>query len=422
MRRSSQGDFPHRQKPVEKIELSEKHIPLRIILVVVCIAIAGVALAAAINGLMDTHPGWQQVEVDSDTVNCSQDFVLNYDFSQAGSSATSLYRQVSKIYSQSCEKAYLLFTPDNPAEDFGNVYAVNQAVNTPVSVDPWLYRAFEVLEENDCRLQYLAPVYALYDDLISSDSDVMAAQLDPAQDSDMAAYAAQIAEFARDEGSIHLELLGDDQVRLTVSRTYLQFAEENGISVFLDFHWMTNAFIVDYLAEQLQENGFTDGYLASHDGFTRNLDTRGTAYSGNIFNRDGLETYQAGQMIYARSCAMVYLRDYPANQRDQWSYYTWEDGTITGPYVDLQDGCAKAATDGLLSYAYDGTCAQVLMNMLDVYIREELDESCLKTLEKQGIHSVWCENRTVFYTERGLTVTDLYDRDGVTYTAACAEK
>ena len=420
MSRFSRGDKTPRVKPVQKKELDEKNIPLRIVLVGICIAIAVASIGWGMSKLLSTEAGWQIIEVDCETVNCSQDFILNYDFTDDGQSATVRQRQLVVLYSDACEKAHWLFTTDEAAEDFGNMFAVNQAVNQTVSVDPVLYEAFELMAQKNSRELYLAPVYAVYDDLIVSESDVMAAVFDPAQNPEMSAYVAEIAEFAGDPNMIDLELLGDNQVRLKVSDAYLAYAEENEISVFVDFHWMTNAFITDYLADLLLENGFSTGYIASHDGFTRNLDTRGNAYSVNIFNRQGEQAYAAGEMIYRSSAALVSLRDFPLSDRDQWSYYRWSDGHITNTFVDIADGRSKAALDTLMTYAYGKSCGEVLLEMLDVYVADDLEEGKLETLAKQGLYSVWCRDRVICYNEAGLVISNLFEKDGVRYTAEFA--
>ena len=59
---------------------------------------------------------------------------------------------------------------------------------------------------------------------------------------------------------------------MSVSDDYLAFAEKNFISDFIDFSWMKNAFITDYVADVMIDNGYTLGSLTSYDGFTRNLD------------------------------------------------------------------------------------------------------------------------------------------------------
>lgn len=60
-------------------------------------------------------------------------------------------------------------------------------------------------------------------------------------------------------------------MRLEVSEEYQNWMAENGYETYLDFYWMKNAFIVDYLADLMIENGYIRGAISSYDGFNRNL-------------------------------------------------------------------------------------------------------------------------------------------------------
>ena len=60
-----------------------------------------------------------------------------------------------------------------------------------------------------------------------------------------------------------VELLGEGRIRLFVSREYLEFARREGVECFIDFEWMRNAFIIDYLARELAAQGYTSGVLLS---------------------------------------------------------------------------------------------------------------------------------------------------------------
>lgn len=420
MRHSSPKDNRPRVKPVRKIELSEEHVTLRMVLVFLLLAIAAAALVAGLTSLLNKDPGWKEVEVDSSALNCSADFVFNYDFGYAGISATAEYKQVLAIYTEATEKAYWLFNRDQGDSRYPGIYEVNTHVNQVVEVDPVLYSAFALLAAADSRSLYLAPVYAQYDNLFACEDDVQAAYYSPDKNPETASYFRQVAAFVNDPAMIDLELLGDNRVRLNVSEEYLAFAEEEEITAFLDFHWMTNAFIVDYLAEQLQEKGYTNGYLTSYDGFTRNLDTRESAYSFNIFDRSGSTVYMAGRMEYAGAISIVSLRDYGMTEPDRWHYYNWSDGSITSPYVDSADGRSKSATEDLISYSGELGCAEILLRLTPIYIADELDTAALNRLTAGGIYSLWCEEQTIRYNDPAVWILDLYEKEDVRYTKAFA--
>ena len=418
--RPSSNDKTPRVKPVRRIELSEEHLPLRIALVFVLMAIAAVALVVFLTSLLNTDPGWKVVEVDSSERNCSSDFMFNYDFGDAGVSATAEYKQVLSVYTEATRKAYWLFNKDEGDARYPGIYHVNTHVNETVEVDPALYQALTLLEEAGNRSLYLAPVYAQYDNLFSCEDDVQASLYAPEKNRELDAYFNQIIAFIRDPAMINLELLGDCRVRLKVSAEYLAFAAEEEIDTFLDFHWMTNAFIVDYLAEQLQQNGYTNGYLTSFDGFTRNLDLRGNPYSFNIFNREGGTVYMAARMSYDKPCSIVFLRAYGMTEPDRWHYYNWSDGSITTAYVDAADGRSKTAAENLVCYSGAQGCAETLLRVLPVYLSDSLDTAALNRLTDDGIYSLWCEGRTIRYNDEGIWISDLYETEDVRYTKSFA--
>ena len=65
MRNSNRGkDLPH-VRPVQRIELSESHVKLRMILIVVLLAIATVAIVIGLSSALKTEPGWQEIRVAS---------------------------------------------------------------------------------------------------------------------------------------------------------------------------------------------------------------------------------------------------------------------------------------------------------------------------------------------------------------------
>lgn len=407
------GDSPLR--PVKRIELSEKNIPLRIALAVGFFVIGMILLGIGLFSTLNTQPGWTEIKANPDKRNCSEDFFLNYDFSDSGGSASSLNKQLNLLYTQATEDAYMIFTKDEDGEGIRNLHYLNTHVNEAVEVHPVLYEALSLVREYGSRGIYLAPVYAEYDRVFMADSDVQAAQFDPMKNSEQADYIRELVKYCGDPEMIDLELLGENRVRLNVSGEYLSFAEEYEIEAFLDFNWMKNAFITDYIAGVLQENGFTSGYLASYDGFTRNLDSRGNTYSFNVFDRRGNTVYTPAVMNYSQPVSIVFLRDYRMTQQDQWYYYTYEDGQTVTSYVDPSDGLYKNAVDSLVSYSHTATCGEILLQMLPAYIAEEFSPDTLNALTEKEIYSIWCGDQVICYNQEAISLTLQPDSEGRLY-------
>lgn len=392
-------------RPVQKIELSANHPVLRIVLIAVLLVIAAVALSSALMGLLNTEPGWQVIEVASDQRNCSSEFTLNYDLTGTGSSASAIRKELTSLYTEATVNAYRIFTADEAFDGVGNVRAVNDRLNEDVVVDAALYEVFRQIQEAGNRCLYLAPVYVEYDRIFSCDSEEEAAQYDPAQEPELMDYIRQAAAYANDPEMIDLELLGDNTVRLRVSEEYLAFAEECGLNTLVDFHWMKNAFIADYIAGILLDHGYTSGYLASYDGFTRNLDERGQIYNLNLFDRRDNTIYRPGTMSYSGPLSIVSLRNYPMSDMDKWNYYSFSNGRIVTVFIDPADGVSKSATDNLVSYAVEAGCGQILLRMIPAFLADEFSEETISAMASDGIWSVWGEGNVLCYNDPALNLT-----------------
>lgn len=388
---------PQGPKPVIRVEVSEKNRKRRIILAVVCLVFGVLAIMYALINALNTDPGWKTVEVNSSQLNCSKDFVFMYYLGDSGMSATAEYKQLEAVYTEATVNAYRIFNED--------IQKLGSHPNQALTVDPGLYRALELVHRYGNRCLYLAPVYVEYDRIFLSENEIEAASYDPGQNPELVEYIRQVSAFANDPGMIDLELLGGNQVRLKVADAYLTFAQENEIAQYLDFGWMKNAFVADYLAEAMSAKGFTRGYLASYDGFTRNLDTTGSTYSFNLFDRQGADIYLPAVMNYNGPCSMVYLRNYPMGDQDRWHYYSFTNGRIVTTCIDPADGMSKSSTDNIVAYGEKSGCAEILLQLIPVYLTEEFSADGLNALTAKGIHSIWFEDAVLRYNDSGLKLT-----------------
>jgi len=399
-------------RPVEKIEVSDKNRKLRMVLIVVLLAIGVVAIGTGLMALLGTEPGWTTVEVSSSELHCGDDFTLQYCFGQTSMDAAAENKQLNMLYSQAAVDAYRIFGQD--------VAELSTQVNQAVSVDPGLYKALTQISQSGNRCVFLAPVYMEYDRIFRSESDAEAQSYTPSRNADLAQYVQDVAAFARDPEQIRLELLGDNQVRLYVSEAYLSFAQAQEIDNFVDVGWMKNAFIADYIADILTQKGFTNGFIASEDGFTRNLNASAQTFSFNIFDRLEDQIYLPAVLQYDTPLSIVFLRNYPMSQRDSDSYYAFGDGLIVTDQIDPADGMSKSATDNLVCYSETAGCARIALEAAPVYLAESLDTQALAQLKADGIYSIWFEN-SVLYANQPGAVLGLLETEGATYTTKYVE-
>lgn len=416
-RKSSEPHLP----PVEKIELSSAHKGPRLTAALLLLGLGVAAFAFAFIQLFAAQSGWQEIKVtDSAEASCKDDFTLLYELGADGASASAEKKALDMLYSEACVTAYRLFTNDGLFADTHNMRYINDHPNETVAVDPALYRAFSQVAASGDRTMYLGPVADYYGNVFDCQEDWQTADFDPAQNDDIRAWYAECAAYGNDPDAVELELLGEGQVCLHVSEEYIAFAQAEEITDFIDFGWMKNAFILDYLADALAEHNFTNAVLSSFDGFVRNLDERDTVLGFNVFDRMPEGVLPAAVMQYAGRRCFVSLRDYPANGQDSRRYYEMDDGRVLTAYLDPADGLARCAAQSLTAYSDELSCGELALKMAPVYVAESLGETALSALAEEGIYTLRCEDMSVLYTDPDITLSDFYDKDGVTYTGKFA--
>jgi len=413
---------PHNLKPVQRIELSEKNMKLRSVLAIVFLAIGAIALGLGFSSLFKSDPGWAVIEVNSSELNCSGEFVFNYCLGMSEASATSENKQLTDAYTELTTSAYKIFNGDKEFPGINNVYKLNNSLNVQTEVDPALYKALELVCSHDDRLLFLSALYAEYENLFFSPSSYMSADdADPYTNTETAAFFKEISEFISNKDHISIELLGNNSVKLNVSAEYSAYAAEYEISDFIGFSWFKNAFVIDYLADNLISRGFCYGNITSVDGFVRNLDNvSGQSYSLNLFTFDGEGVYISSRMNYSAPAAIVTFRDFPLADSESTRFYLKQNGGIVTQYADATDGLYRSATDSITLYSKSvHSCAEILLSSVNTYISDSLDTGDIKVLSDRGIHSVWCEDTVVKYTEKELIIEPVSYEDKI-YTKAYA--
>lgn len=404
---------PH-PPPVERIELNDEHTGRRLIAAVVLLLFGAALLAYAFMQLMTPEDGWMEVEAGAGT-SCAGEFTFFYLPADAAER-----RAVTAAYTELCRTAYEQFNEVESFEGVSNICAINRSPNEPLTVDQALYGAFSTAAESGSRLLYLGPVYRRYGNVFFCEDDVQLADFDPALSEDVAREYREIAAFANDPEMIRIELLGDNRIELVVAEEYLAYADRAEIESFIDFGWMRNAFIADFLAEELTARGFTHGALISYDGFVRNLDDSGTAYSLSLYDRQEQGVYLAAVMEYTGPMSAVVLRDYPLSDLDRMHYYELRTGEIRTPYLDLADGQNKNAIHDLVCYARDKSCGELALKIAPVYIAGALQVEALERLAAEGIESIRCEDWVIYPTDPDAVFSQLYENGEVRYTVAPA--
>lgn len=421
MGREARDRREHLPRPVQKIELETGHTKIRLALALFFLVVGAGLILYSLFSRPAVKAGWTEIEASlgKGEANCSADFTFLYPLGTTDSPAAEQKALVA-LYTEACGDAYRIFTNDADGEgvaDVHNVRYLNDNPNEEVEVDAALYAAFAQIAASGDRSLYLAPVYEIYDGVFHCDDPSQTAEFDPRQNDTLRAWFAEVCAYAADPSQVNLELLGDNRVRLNVSEEYLAFAREEEIGSFIDFYWMKNAFIADYLAGRLAAGGYTVGTLSSFDGFLRNLDaSEDTDYSLGIYDLADTTIRQAAVLHYRGARNFVCLRSYPLNDAAGQYYCVLSDGEIRTPFLDIRDGLCKNAANDFTAYSENAGCAEILLKLIPIYIAEEFKPEFLTDLAEAGIQSIWCEDAVICHTEEKAELGELYDEEDVRYT------
>lgn len=413
--------FKKKKNELLEVEVSEKHVGLRIAALIILVVIGIGCLAYALISVLTVEKGWTTIEVDSGNMAINEELIFNYDIGRGEESPTNEWKKITSAYSEAANKAYRIFDLYQSYDDTVNMYTVNRSVGKELTVSSALYRAFELAQGYGNRYIYLAPIYSLYSDLCFSESDPEAAENDPYKNEDSAEYVGMIAGFAADPSAVDVKLLGNNKLMLAVSDEYKKVIEEWGIENVVDFSYLTNAFIVDYIADALMAKGYTKGNITSYDGYIRNMDSSGEIYAINIFDRVGTEVYTAATVKYSGATSIVSMRNYPLNSKESFYYYSYSSGEMAHRYTDIKTGKYVSSTDEMISYSHTKSCAEVAIQMSDVFIASEYDRAAVQSMCTDGVFSVWTEESTVFYNDKKLLVDDLFKSDERSYVGSLVE-
>lgn len=417
MGRTVKDKKTHDIKPVEKIELSEDHVKKRAVAAVLFLLIGAGLLVYCFMSFLSPGGGWTTIKASGNESDSSE-FVFQYYLGANGANASVENKAITALYNEITRRQYCIFNDTEEFEGINNICTLNRNPNKEFEVDADLYKVFSLFKDYNSRYIYSAPVYSRYRSLFFCEDDVYIFDFDPVTNSDVAAEFKKTLSFSNDSNSVDIQLLGDNKVKLFVSREYLDYAKQEGITDFISLMWMKNAFATDYIAEKMIEKGYRLGSVSSYDGFVRNFDgLSDTDYSINLFDCEKGSVYQASAMQYTNNISIVTLRNFPLNSLDNAHYYRLKSGETRTPYLDGSDGMPRSAVNTLISYSKEKSCGEILLSTMPLYISHSLDSIRLNSLTDKKIYSVYFKDRTLIYNEENIRLSYLYDKDDVKYTS-----
>lgn len=395
--------------PVKHIELDEKKIKPRLILTIVFFIIAIIAITYGVISMNSTDDGWRNVEVSSKLDgSCIPEIAFQYNLGASGVAAGVEYRELSKVYTEAADNATKFFN-NRYYVDTSNLRTLNDSPNSDVAVAQELYDALKLLSDSGRREMFYAPYYDEYTSLFLCVDENEAYNFDPKRNPEVEQYINSLSAYVGDENHVSLTFGENNTLRLNVSDEYLAFAEDYGITSYVDLYWMKNAFVVDYIAEKLMENGFYFGSLSTFDGYVRNLDKgSGYIYGFNLYDKVRDTVNPAAIMSYSGQISVVNYRSYPMTDLDA-PYYTEDaDGNTLSKYIG-GNGYPVSATGSLVMFSREKSCAEILVRTMEYYLADTLDATEVENIPE--ISCVYCKDSKVVTnsTDEKISFDSFYD-------------
>lgn len=395
--------------PVKHIELDEKKIKPRLILTIVFFIIAIIAITYGVVSMNSTDDGWRTVEVSSKLDgSCIPEIAFQYNLGASGVAAGVEYRELSKVYTEAADNATKFFN-NRYYVDTSNLRTLNDSPNSDVAVAQELYDALKLLSDSGRREMFYAPYYDEYTSLFLCVDENEAYNFDPKRNPEVEQYIDSLSAYVGDENHVSLTFGENNTLRLNVSDEYLAFAEEYGVTSYVDLYWMKNAFVVDYIAKQLMENGFYFGSLSTFDGYVRNLDKgSGYIYGFNLYDKVGDTVNPAAIMKYSGQMSVVNYRSYPMTDLDAPYYSEDADGNTLSKYIG-GNGYPASATGSLVMFSREKSCAEILVSTMEYYLADTLDTAEVENIPE--ISCVYCEDSKVVTnsTDEKISFDSFYD-------------
>ena len=384
---------------------------IAIIAISVLLAAAAIITAVILISNKEDNSGWQTIDAPSVSGALKNSFILNYDLSDGSSKD-----KISDIYSEMLKLGYNLYDA-GASTAHGGVATLNKYVGQPTEISDGLYNSLVMMTEKSSRIHYLGPVYEIYKKLFNVTDPTAAPALDPKKNVELAEICNSIAAFASNDAAVKIEILGDHRVQLSVSDEYRELMQNAGLTNYIDFGWMRDAFIVDLIASELKAAGYTNGTISSYSGFTRNLDTDADQdYTFGLYDKYRNNVYLASSVSYKGALTSVTYKTFAMNKIDSQYLYEYKNGDTTHGYINVSNGMPEAACDVMVFHTKNMTCAELALTTYSYYNRPTEDQRAISGLLNRGIGAIYCDGTTIISTSDEVTIFDLFTSETVNYS------
>lgn len=310
------------------------------------------AIGFGVKSCTTTKPGYYVIEGDTDPdIKGYDDGSIKLTFYVDGDSATSDYKEVTKIYSESMKLSFATVNKYNHINAYSTLYDINNApYGTEVEVNNFLYNTlkecYSYSESYSNYSLFNGPIYDFWEYLFTMDSSLHE-QNDPLSNKEHEEYLSSLMDVINNKDNYSLSFNDEKKaVTLNISEEYQSFIDnrykyrETKLPI-LSFNVLEDAIRINHLAASLKEKGYTRGYISSDNGLLMHLGgLENIQYNLLDYISEGIYTQAGIIKIDGRSVANSFRR-FEINNRLYSPYYSFKKGEETiyrSNYIDNSTG------------------------------------------------------------------------------------
>ena len=317
---------------MEDIEVSNKHIKLRVIVFIIALLVGIAAFAFAFYKLTNKETGYYEVKATPDESAPLYDsgYVFYCFIDGKSNEIKSNLNKLGTLYSETLGRISRLLDPKETYEGYVNLATLNQhpgeEVRLPAELYDILIDALERSEANGFTI-YDGAVKAFWQELLYLDEPQ---SFDPLHDADQNERMQAAAEAIRSSCCPKLTVTdaSSHTVKLEVPAEYLALTERYEIDApILDLGVMREAYTLQYVYQKLIENGITQGYLRTQSGMNLMLPQTDTGILP-LYGYLDATAVTAAEITLGKGAACCALRSFSLGEAGYYSV----DGVLRHPY------------------------------------------------------------------------------------------
>ena len=327
----------------QEIQINRKNIVLRVILFLFFLTVGVTFIALYFTGVLQFQKGYSKIEIIPENQNIKADKIVYYAYFDGNS--LSVRQNVKNLQGFYSPKAnYVLMLTDEYAnyESRNNLKTIADNEGKEVEVDEVLYKILQDAytkskeEKNYSLLGY--KLFLQWDVIIGLDG-LSLINSDPSVNPETKSLLENQVQVIKEESKREfLSFRNKDEkffVKASFTSEYKNILDDN--DPLLSLGVLKDAYIIDYLASQLEREGNKDGFLISSDGYIKALsDYQGGSY--NLYDIYDDKISQVGSIVINKNeshCRYAFFDYYK-------SMYYSINGQIRYPLVNMNDGMASS--------------------------------------------------------------------------------